>query len=90
MVAKSMDDQGRESPDYDIPGEGMYNTAEAVYDDRGFNIAEIGSSPKFDDGIYMSSGGGGGGGDGLPGGIGSNRGDFSPEGVVCIVACCCL
>ncbi len=42
---------------YDIPEEGMYNTAEAVYDDTGVNLAEVAASPKFDDGIYMSGGG---------------------------------
>ena len=43
--------------DYDDPDEGMYNTAEAVYDDTGVNVAEVAASPKFDDGIYMSGGG---------------------------------
>lgn len=51
---------------YDIPEEGVYNTAEAVYDERGQTV-EVPSaetpavpfSPKFDDGIYMESGGNG-------------------------------
>ena len=43
---------------YDNPEEGVYNIPEAVYDEAGVNIAtEVAASPKFDDGIYMSSGG---------------------------------
>ena len=46
---------------YDVPEEGVYNTAEAVYDDRG-QVTEtpaVPFSPKFDDGIYMASNGNG-------------------------------
>ena len=67
LVAENGNAEG-DDPLYDLPEENVYNTAEAVYDEKGCNIAEgTGSSPKFDDGIYMSSGNGGGGG----GGIGS-------------------
>lgn len=53
------------APAYNFPDEGVYNTAEGVYDDgvpgkvrEGGVASMVPPSPKFDDGIYMDSNGG--------------------------------
>lgn len=81
IVTRSVDEVDGEDADYDDPEEGVYNTAEAVYDESGFNTTEVGTPPNFDDGIYMS---GGGGMHNEAGGIG-NTSEFMNSSAGCCV-----